>query len=242
MRAFVYCIILFSLAFSACNSADQPTPPPVTALTAQQQVQLSVDSLKAACSEGDLILHLNDDIVGSTIRNMNEKDKSFSHSGIVVIRDGKKMVCNIYPALKPDSKTDTIRYEPLDSFLNPTLNLDAGLFRYDLSPLEKKSFLATLEEMKAKNPHFDERYDYSTDDKLYCSEMISKALVKATNGRYTFKKITLSDQMVRLFMIYYANKKYTEQEVRNMQYVSIDNLYNIPQCKEIMRVHLKYLP
>lgn len=237
--------LLFSLAivstvfFTACNSS-QPTP--AAELTPQEKIKLSLDSFRQKCSDGDLVVHLNDDIVSDVIRKMNEKDLSFSHSGIVVTRDGKKMVCNIYPSLHPGTNTDTIQYEPLDSFLNPRLNLTAGLFRYDLSETEKKAFLQALDDFKAANPHFDERYNYTSDDKLYCSEMIAKALVKATNGRYQFRQIYLSDLMVGIFKTYYQKKNYTEKEIRATSYISIDNLYNIPQCKEIMRVNLKYMP
>ncbi|MEP6675738.1 MAG: YiiX/YebB-like N1pC/P60 family cysteine hydrolase [Ferruginibacter sp.] len=240
MKAIFSFAVLLCLLFAACNSSE--TPASANELTPQQQINASIDSFKMNCSEGDLIVHLNDDLVSSVIKNMNEKDQSFSHSGILVIKYGQKMVCNIYPALHPNTSTDTIQYEPLDSFINPAHNLTAGLFRYDLSQTEKKTFLAELDTFKLKNPHFDERYDYTTDDKLYCSEMIAKALVKATNGRYSFKKILLSPQMVRLFRIYYRNKEYTEEFVKNMPYVSIDNLYSIPQCKEIMRIKLKYMP
>jgi hypothetical protein len=224
---------------TGCNSSQDPAP---VALTPQQEIAQSVDSLKAHCMEGDLVVHLNDDIVSDVIRNMNDSDKSYSHSGIIVIRNGKKMVCNIYPSLHPNTYTDTIQYEPLDSFLNPRMNLTAGLFRYDLNDTEKKAFLAAIDSTKAANPHFDEMYNYSTDSLLYCSEMIAKALVKATNGRYHFKQILLSETMVKVFKLYYQRKKYSDKLVRSTAYISIDNLYNIPQCKEIARVKLKYMP
>ena len=242
MKAILSLLFILCLSLQACHSSQQDRLPVVEQLTPQQKIDNAIDSLKAGALEGDLITHLNDDIVSGAIRNMNEKDFSFSHSGIIVIRDGQKMVCNIYPAVHPGTLTDTIQYQPIDSFLNPKTNLEAGLFRYDLSAQEKKNFIATLDSFKMTKAHFDELYDYTTNDKLYCSEMIAKSLEKATNGRYSFKKIFLTPAMVKLFMIYYKQKHYSEKRVSQVDYVSIDNLYNIPQCKEIMRTKLKYMP
>ncbi len=243
MKPFLSVAVLMScFFFTACNNGDAPANQPAKPLTALEKIAVDMDSFKARCFEGDLIVHLNDDIVSDVIRHMNEKDESFSHSGIVVIRNGEKFVCNIYPSIHPNTAIDTIRYEPLDSFINPKLNLAAGLFRYDLSPREIGSFVAELDRFKSKKPTFDERYQYDSDDKLYCSEMIAKALEKITHGRYQFKKIHLSEQMVKLFRIYYKRYNYTEEFVRNTEYVSVDNLYSIPQCKEIMRIKLKYMP
>ncbi len=235
-------VVAMLVIFAACNNSGSETPAaPVTPLTQQQKINIDIDSFKAQCSEGDLVAHLNDDIVSSVVMNMNENDKSFSHSGIIVIRNGQKTVCNILPPDGTNSLGDTIRFEPLDSFINPRYNLTAGLFRYDLNETEKMAFLAELNKYKAKNPHFDEIYDYKTDDKIYCSELIAKSIEKATANRISFKKIRLTETMVKLFQIYYKKHKLTDDFVRNMPYVSIDNLYNIPQCKEVMRIKLKQI-
>jgi Permuted papain-like amidase enzyme, YaeF/YiiX, C92 family len=224
--------------FTACggSAAVQPVP-----LTPEQQLLADLDTLKARASAGDLVVRLTDDIVSDVIRNMNDSDKVFSHAGIVVMEGKRKMVCNITPDDKENTGADTIRYEPLDSFMNPQYSLKGGLFRYALQQQERRVFMATLDSFKRLRPHFDEQYNYATDNKMYCSEMIAKALHQATGGRINCGQIYLSEKMVKLFKIYYKKYNYTEEQIRKVPYVPIDNLYRVPGCAELMRIQLKYV-
>jgi hypothetical protein len=226
---------------SACG-ANKTAPPPVVPLSPEEQARVDVDSLKALSRPGDLVVRLTDDVVSDVIKNMNESDKAFSHAGIVVMEGNRKMVCNINPDDKENTGADTIRHEPLDSFVNPRYNLTAALFRYSFTDAEQQVFLSALDSFKRLQPHFDERYDYATDKKMYCSEMIAKALNKASSGRITCKQTYLSEKMVKLFKIYYKKYNYTEEQIRQVPYVPIDNLYRVPGCTEIMRIQLQYMP
>jgi hypothetical protein len=228
----------FVLLLAACGGHD--AAPPIQ-LTPEQQALADVDTLKARAKEGDLVVRLTDDIVSDVIRNMNDSDKAFSHAGIVVMEGNRKMVCNITPDDKENTGADTIHYEPLDSFMNPQYSLTGGLFRYALQEAEKKVFMATLDSFKRLQPHFDEQYNYATDNKMYCSEMIAKALHRATGGRIVCGQIYLSEKMVKLFKIYYKKYNYTEEQIRKVPYVPIDNLYRVPGCTELMRIQLKYV-
>lgn len=221
----------------SCEDAPSTKGP----LSPEEEAKAKVDSLKAKAEEGDLVVRLTDDVVSDVIKNMNDSDKAFSHAGIIVIRDNQKMVCNITPDDKDSTKADTIRYEPLDSFINPQYHLTAGLFRYELTPAEKQLFLLTLDSFKRLRPRFDEEYNYATDDRMYCSEMIAKALYKATNGSMECKQMVLPESMVKLFKLYYRRYNYSEDRIRATHYVPIDNLYRMPGCTELMRIKLKYI-
>ena len=104
---------------------------------------------------------------------MNEKDKSYSHAGIILEEHGQKTVLHIAP---DDAGKDVIEHTPLDSFIAPAKNLDCALYRYNFSPAEKDSFLSVIRQYEAMPLHFDRVYRLETDSVMYCSEMISKAI------------------------------------------------------------------
>src|SRR4051812_11200673 len=111
MPILIFVALLFSsLAFVSCNDgkAEQKAP-----LTPEQVIQKNIDSLRSIAQEGDLITRMNDNIISYHVRNFNEKDRSFSHCGVVVIRDGEKLVCNVDAN---ENHMDTVRYDPIDSF------------------------------------------------------------------------------------------------------------------------------
>lgn len=232
-------VVALLFLFTACGGGA--AKPPAVPLTPEQQALADVDTLKARARAGDLVVRLTDDIVSDVIRNMNDSDKVFSHAGIVVMQGNQKMVCNITPDDKENTGADTIHYEPLDSFMNPQYSLKGGLFRYALQEPEMQVFLSTLDSFKRLQPHFDEQYNYASNNKMYCSEMIAKALTRATGGRIQCAQIYLPDKMVKLFKIYYKKYNYTEEQIRKVPYVPIDNLYRLPICTELMRIQLKYV-
>ena len=102
----------------------------------KDSILLHIDSLKNICQPGDLVVRLGDDFISDRIRYLSVKDHSYSHAGIIVIHNNKKMVCHIYP---DDfiAGADTIRYDIIDSFVNTRTNLKCALYRYDLSDSEK---------------------------------------------------------------------------------------------------------
>jgi hypothetical protein len=146
---------LFAFLIFSCNQnksipAVDLTPGPPE----KDTIQLHIDSLKTICQPGDLVVRLVDDFISDRIRYLSMKDHSYSHAGIIVNHDGKKMVCHIYPDdFVPGA--DTIRYDIIDSFLNPRTNLKCALYRYDLSDNEKINVEAGLNKYYNTKVHFD---------------------------------------------------------------------------------------
>src|SRR5689334_21518675 len=63
----------------------------------QELVEKRVDSFKMSARDGDLIVRLGDDYLSDRIKYLSESDKSYSHAGIIVIKNGQLLVCHIYP-------------------------------------------------------------------------------------------------------------------------------------------------
>jgi len=227
----------------SCRSADVKTE---VKLEPVQIIQKNIDSLKSIAQPGDMIARMNDNFISYHVKNFNDSDKTFSHAGIVMIRDGKKMVCNIDANEKG---VDTVRYDPIDSFINPNENFVCGLFRFKINDVEKENFLKDLNAYHEKNAHFDRVYDLSTDSLVYCSEMISKSLTRATNGRLTFKQVTTPKPMLVVMTRFFKPEapkntpdKIVAKTIRERKYIPIDVLYHNPYCTELMRFKLKHFP
>ena len=230
-----FVLLLLLVAVSSCS--EQPGPKaPEKAVTESERVQGRVDSLEEAAQEGDLIVRLGDDMLSYSIRFLSQKDPAFSHTGIVVVRGGEKLVCHIYP---DEIGADTIRYDPIDSFANPAKNLQCGLYRYALSEVEKSSFLTDLMEWQKKRVHFDRLYDLKSDERVYCSEMIAKSLSRSTGGRIMIEQSKVPKKMLPLMSSYFKNENISKKQLSEDRYIAIDDLYLHPACRLLRKVNLQ---
>ncbi|MBK7883270.1 MAG: hypothetical protein IPJ81_05380 [Chitinophagaceae bacterium] len=236
---FYILMLLYFTGIFSCNPIVKKVPEKT--LSDSQLVEVNINSIKLNSQPGDLIVRLSDDMISEIIKQMAEGDKSFSHAGIVVIKHGKKFVCHILP---DDNKlgADSVRFEPIDSFINPKTNLSCGWFRYDLTLAEINNLTRQLDSFYQRNVHFDRRFDLKSDDELYCSEMIMKAMQKATNKKLQFSQMYVPERMIKMLVFYFKKIKLTYAEIKKRPYISIESLYNMPQCKEIMRTKLKIMP
>lgn len=220
----------------SCTSGNiAPAPQP---LTPEQEAKAATDSLKNAAAAGDLLVRLGDDLLSYQIKFMNELDHRWSHAGLVVEKSGQKLVAHIAPE---DAGKDVVQYIPIDSFLNPQKNISCGLYRYDLSGAEKDSLDKTIQGFKDKGIRFDRIYYLKSDDELYCSEMIGKALRAATGGRINVREIKVPPRMLKALYNYFEGKA-TLKEIADRDIITIDNLYRTPHCQEIVTYDLKKLP
>jgi hypothetical protein len=239
-----YYILSFLISFIII-SCNENVHFPTVDLTPQQSVkdtiQQHIDSLKKICQPGDLVVRLGDDFISDRIRYLSVRDHSYSHAGIIVTHDNKKMVCNIYP----DDfviGADTVRYDIIDSFLNRKTNLTCALYRYDLNDSEKINFQEELDSYHKREIHFDKKYDLNTDDKIYCSEMIYKALKKVTNNRIVIAQSYVPTNMQHVIFIYFKKYNFSKNIISNRKIIAVDNLYNNAYCKPIMKFALKDIP
>lgn len=211
---------------------------PTRKLSSQEILRNNIDSLKKTATKGDLIVRLNDDLISEQVKLLNEKDKSYSHAGIIIEQNGQKFVCHITPELPG---ADTVQLTPIDSFINPLKNIKCALFRYDISPIEKDSLQAILLLNKQKDIRFDRVYDLASDDALYCSEMIYKSLSKATANKIQCRTIKAPEKMKKMLERFFQQYKNAKQIVER-PFITIDNLYLIDQCRELMQFNLKIFP
>ena len=242
MRIFILTAAILSAAFLfSCNSGSgskESLSEKKPEISEEQKIFDRIDTLKTLAEDGDLIVRFNDNLISYQIKNLNDSDRTFSHGGIVMTINGRKMVCNIDA---DEEGVDTVRYDPIDSFLNPKKNTICGLYRYNLSADEKTAFIKELNHYHEIKAHFDRVFDLQTDNAIYCSEMIYKSLKRATHGRLVIKTSLAPPKMQPLLHKYFE-KKLSLRAIAKRKFITIDNLYLIPDCKQIMRFPLKYFP
>jgi hypothetical protein len=228
----VYIAVLFLFACKQKLAENLALP-----LSNEKQALKDLDSLKKTAIAGDLLVRLGDDLLSYQIKYLNEADQSYSHAGMIIEKEGEKLVAHITP---DDSDKNGINYIPIDSFLNPAKNLKCALYRYSFHSKEKENTLSTIEKYKRSHFQFDRLYDLSTDDEMYCSEMISKAIVSATAERIKFKPVNIPVKMQPALYNHFK-KQLSKKTIAERKIITIDNLYRIPDCSLVMEFQLKHL-
>lgn len=236
-RIYIAYFLLLTCCICSCSTDDSLVSTPV--LTKEQQLQQNLATLKTTARSGDLLVRLTDDILSQQVTNMNEKEKLYSHGGLIVKKGDRLFVYHIAPNLPG---TDTIQMEPIDSFIAPNKNIRCALFRYQLSDAERDSLMQIIASLRTKDIRFDMVYDLATNDKLYCSEMIAKSLKQATGGRIVCREIPVPGRMYRLLSVFFQKYKNAKRIIAERTFISLDNLYLRPDCKELMRFDLKIFP
>ncbi len=146
---------------------------------------------------------------------MNQKNRQFSHCGIVVLEDGKPF---IYHSIGGEDNPDQrIPRETPERFFSPISNSGGGVCRYALSPEMRSHIVHTVQQWFREGRTFDMAFDLATDTQLYCAEFVYKAFRQ--NG---FDKTLFSTSHTGGF-----------------EYVAVDDLYSHSAAKIICSFEYK---
>jgi|KBSSwiStaDraftv2_1062776.scaffolds.fasta_scaffold152270_3 hypothetical protein len=178
--------------------------------------------------EGDLVVRLNRAPSSRFIKGFNRQDKKYSHAGIVVFEKGYPYVYHMIDGEEnPDAR---LRKDSLQLFCDPSRNLAYGIFRYDLNDEEIGRLREQVHQYYAQGVRFDPSYSLSSDDRMYCSEFVSKTLVKATDSRIRISTTSLTPAESVFFSAYtQLPLTYTT----NLSIISLDNLYVNRYCRPV---------
>ena len=72
--------------------------------------------------------------------------------------------------------------------------------------------------------------------------MIAKSLKRATHNRIDFKEAVVPKKLLPFMYAYFKNENLTKKEINERKYISIDNLYLIPQCSQVLKLPVKFFP
>jgi hypothetical protein len=114
------------------------------------------------------------DVTSYMLSQLNSRDKSYSHCGVAVVENGKVFILHaIGGEFNPDQK---IKKEPVEKWFSSKNNLAIGIARFDLDSNQRTAFVVTVKKYYRDEKKFDLNFDIATDDRLYCAEMIYKAV------------------------------------------------------------------
>jgi hypothetical protein len=110
------------------------------------------------------------------------------------------------------------------------------MFRYEMRPAEIKKLKDIIYKWYAEGIEFDSLFNLNTDNRMYCSEMVSKALSSATNNRIRIKTTELTNTEALTFSAY---THLPFSYARSLKVIPIDNLYTNSFCRLIKRYNYK---
>ncbi len=165
-------------------SCHQPQPKP-TAIEGAVKKEADtinkhlVDTAVSLLRSGYIVLRMGLGADSRLLAQMNRKNKSYSHCGIVMVENGYPFV---YHSIGGENNPDErLRRDSANFFFSPVYNTAIAVVRYDLDPGRLGELGNIVREYYKRRPKFDMKFDLRTDDKLYCSEFVFKAVNKAAH-------------------------------------------------------------
>lgn len=153
-------------------------------------------------------MRTGNDFTSDVMKKLSLQDKTYSHSGIASLENDTLFV---YHAMGGEWNPDKrIRRDPFILFCNPHENRGFGIFRYRLTDLEMTLFLSKITTYYKQGILFDMKFDLETDDEMYCTEYIYKAM----------------DGIISILL----------RIINNIKFIAPDNLYSIPGCEVIEQI------
>lgn len=217
-------LLVSSFIFSAhTNKAMVVTEP-----NALSKAYTMIEQGQCLLQEGDLVLRLNHDPASQFIKHFNRDDKSYSHAGIVLFEKGYPYVYHIVNG--DENPGEQIKKDSLPRYCNPRNNFGFGIYRYNIDSAEVRKLKAVIYGWQKTGISFDHNFDLKTDNRMYCSEMITKALAKATVNR--IKIATTQPSAIEAAALSpYIHLSLSE--TKKLQLIAIDNLYSNKNCSPV---------
>lgn len=213
--------VLAALAIASCDSNKK-------ILTKTEQVQADnitiLNTSMQNLQRGDLVLRLGNDVISQILADLNPHERKYSHCGLLDKQNGQWVVININPKSTRTATDDTMRAEPLDTFLSPYCNKAIAIHRYALAPEMVDKVFNEVYKYQQQKPHFDNRFNLADDSLLYCSELIAKSVEKATEKNLTFERAYMKDAKVIGVKRYFNLMSYNA-DLSKYPVITLDNLY-----------------
>lgn len=169
----------FLLLPFSCRNAVSENAGAVEAYAAKKKSDnQKIEYGKSLVKDGDLILRTGNDFISLTLRQFSVHDKTYSHSGIARIIDGKLYVYNAIGG--EDNPNAVLRKDSFEAFCNPEHNLGFAIYQYRLTSEDHHRLDSIADEYYKLRIRFDMKFDLKTDSAMYCAEFVYKVLNRAT--------------------------------------------------------------
>ncbi len=147
-----------------------------------------VDTAVSMLRTGYLVLRMGLGADSRILAQMNRRNKSYSHCGIVMVENGYPFVYHSIGG--EDNPDERLRRDSAQFFFSPLHNTALAVVKYDLGTEQLAELKKTVHGYYRSRPKFDMKFDLKTDDALYCAEFVYKAVNKAV-GDTNYLKTTV---------------------------------------------------
>jgi len=146
--------------------------PVSTATEDQAQAYSRLPAPPPGLDDGDLVFRTGVDAIGRMVLSYGDRPR-FSHVGMVIRVDGEALVVHALP--EAGGNAGGVQVDRLGTFSSPLRAADVGYYRIaQLTQGQRREIHRYL--LEAVGTPFDLRFEYSTDDSMYCTELVLKAL------------------------------------------------------------------
>ena len=197
--------------YTACHSAKERQPKFDTVVN-----QGIYDSASTLLAHGDLVLRLGRDDVSKMFARLNVRNTQYAHCGVAIQTPKGFYVYHVIGGA--DNPEGTVLAEPLSSFVAARNIEQWAIVRYHFTPSQKAMFIQTILDDYHQKISFDKDFDLATDQAMYCSEMIYKAMIKATADTGLIQQTHTHN---------------------GKPYIAVDNLFEHKHCQTICEVVYK---
>lgn len=143
-------------------------------------------------NNGDIVVRLGTDLTSELLRNMNGKDRTYSHAGII---SREQDTLFVYHALGGELNPDQqLVREPLWIFGHPAGNKKLALYRIKMDNYSGQQLLAIVQQVYGQRIPFDTAFSLATNDRLYCTEFVAFCYEKALQDTTLFHRSTAGNK------------------------------------------------
>ena len=135
------------------------------------------DSAVHTLRSGYVVLRMGLGADSKLLAGFNRHNKSYSHCGIVMVENGYPYVYHSIGG--EDNPDERLRRDSAWFFFSPVYNSAIAVLKYDMDAAAVRRLDSVVRCWYRRKPLFDMKFDLATDDKLYCSEFVYKAICAA---------------------------------------------------------------
>jgi len=148
-----------------------------------------VDSAVSMLRSGNIVLRMGLGADSKLLSELNSRDQTFSHCGIVMVEHGYPFVYHSIGG--EDNPDERLRRDSANFFFSPKNNSEIAIAHFSFDTSDVDELRAVVANYYKERPKFDMKFDLATDDKLYCSEFVYKAINKAMRDSVYITATTL---------------------------------------------------
>jgi len=131
---------------------------------------------RASAHRGDIVFKNGGGFWGVLAARFSDNDDGYGHVGIVDLDDDGGLVV-IHAGGDPVTRNGRVQKSGLDEFLGASVG--AALYRPRLDEAAASRALVYAENAASRNAPFDAAFSLETEDALYCTELVWRALAAA---------------------------------------------------------------